>query len=209
MNKRSIDRKNYEILGFKKFCSKVLHCMKCFDDHTMQKHYHFFDGSLFAPLMIVGQSPIYPLKSDGSFPFSLIDPENIHQYPSSVWLRKCFTEAGIDFRNVYLTNVVKDSPEGNRVTQDMINNCGHFLDTEIKMFKGNVILVFGKPACSFFKIRYYQIKKREDGKYLVGSYHPQYVLRKGDIEREKFVKLLVEVKKIILKTKKIVRLDDY
>lgn len=183
--------------------------MKCFKNHTMEKHYHFFDGSLLAPIMIIGQSPIYPLKDDGSFPFSLIDPENIHQYSGSVWLRKCFTEAGIDFRNVYLTNVVKDSPEGNKVTQDMIDNCGHFLEDEISMFEGNAILLFGRPACDFFRINPYEVKKRGDNKYLIGSYHPQYIIRLGGFEREKFMKLLKETKKITLKKRHEINLDDF
>ncbi len=205
----SIDKKNYQIPKFKEFCAEVLSCMKCFKSNTMEKHYHFFDGSLHAPIMIIGQSPIYPLKDDGSFPFSLIDPENIHQYPGSVWLRECFTNAGIDYRNVYLTNVVKDSPKGNTVTLDMIQNCGHFLKDEIKMFKGKIILLFGRPACNFFKTNPGSITKRPDGKVIYASYHPQYIIRSGGYEREKFIIMLKAIKKDILLFSKTKSLDDY
>jgi len=207
--KISIDTRNYEIKGFKQFCSEVLHCTVCFENNVMQKHYHFFDGSLFAPIMIVGQSPIYPLKRDGSFPFSLIDPENIHQYPGSIWLRKCFTEAGIDFRNVYLTNIVKDSPKDNKINQEMIKNCEHFLVDELNMFRGSVILAFGVPACKSFKIKPYEIKEMTNRRYLVGSFHPQYVIRLGIFEREKFVNLLKKIKKIINSQKKLKTIDDF
>jgi len=196
--KSSIDERNYKIPGFKKFCHDVLHCMKCFGPFTMQKHYHFFDGSLYAPIMIIGQSPIYPLKKDGSFPFSLIDPENKHQYPGSIWLRKCFTEVGIDFRNVYLTNVVKDSPENNKVHSEMIKNCSEFLHRELKMFKGKVVLLFGSVACKFFNLKPYSTKIVNE-RLFVGCYHPQYVIRKGSDEREKFIKLLTTAKNFLKK----------
>jgi uracil-DNA glycosylase family 4 len=115
----------------------------------MEKYYTFYDGNLDARLMIVGQSPVYPLHPGK--PFGL--RETKHQHVGSRWLKKCFRDADLDYMDTYVTNLVKDSPENNKATPEMVRNCKRFLEKEISMFGGSLILALGTTACGFFGIK--------------------------------------------------------
>jgi len=188
-------KENYTIKGFSKLCSKVAACKKCFEEFTMLKFYNFFDGTLYSPLLIVGQSPIYPLPDIASRPFSLINDKREHR--GSRFLRNCMTEAGLDYKNCYITNLVKDSAIDNKITPKMISNCSGYLETEIKMFKGRVILAFGKAACKYFKVNPTETRKLDNGKYVLGSYHPAYYMRRGAVGADSFIRILKNTNELI------------
>jgi len=198
---------NKKIKEFSELCSEVVRCRKCFKEFKMEKFYTFFDGSLFAPIMIVGQSPVYPLPREKTRPFSLLD--DMHQHKGSRWLRKCFDEATLDYKAVYITNLVKDSADNNKVNDKMIENCSIFLEKELEMFKGKVILTFGSSACKYFKVKPNDSRNYKNGTYVFGTYHPSYVMRGGEERRNNFINTLKMIKELIDFKKKEKSLDDY
>ncbi|MFW9881575.1 MAG: uracil-DNA glycosylase family protein [Candidatus Thorarchaeota archaeon] len=192
-----IYKENYKINGFRDFCSRVANCTDCFEENIMIKFYNFFDGKLDSPLFIVGQSPIYPPRPYASRPFSLISDKIQHK--GSKFLRECMTKADIDYNNCYVTNLVKDSAEGNKINDEMSINCAPFLEEELKMFTGRVILVFGKKACEHFGVnpKTNEMQKTNKGKYVIGCYHPSYFMRKGDEGKQEFIEALKKVSEMI------------
>ena len=191
---------------FKNLCSRVAKCRKCFKNFTMQKFYTFFDGSLISPLLIVGQSPIYPLPIEKTRPFSLMDDN--HQHAGSRWLRECFEKANLNYRNCYLTNLVKDSAKDNKVEPEMINNCSEFLEEEIKLFRGKIILAFGTPCCKYFNVKPNDSKYNETGKIIFGSRHPSYLMRNGESGKLELIEILKNIKYLI-ESPKTKSLEDF
>ena len=197
---------NKKIKGFSDFCSEVTRCRECFKEFTMEKFYTFFDGSLLAPIMIVGQSPVYPVPRMKTRPFSLLDER---QHKGSRWLRKCFDEATLDYRSVYITNLVKDSAENNKINNKMIKNCSIFLEKELEMFKGRIILALGSSACKYFKIKPNDSRNHKNGTYVFGAYHPSYIMRYRREKRKDFINTLKMIKELIDYKKKEKTLDDF
>jgi uracil-DNA glycosylase family 4 len=62
-------------------------------------------------------------------------------------LDEAFENAGIQRKEVYITNVVKCRPPNNRIPeQEEIDNCKGYLDEEIKIVSPNVICILGATA---------------------------------------------------------------
>lgn len=189
-------KKDIMMNEFKKLCVEIVKCRDCFEICKMEKYYRFFSGNIESPIMIVGQSPIYPLPKKIGTPFSLQDDE--HQHSGSSWLRKCFVESRIDYMNCYVTNIVKDSPENNKITTEMVNNCSRFIEKEIKLFKGRIILALGSGACNYFKVKAGESKQyKKTNKYVFGAKHPSYIRRRNSIEREPFIEILKDINSML------------
>lgn len=100
-------------------------------------------------------------------------------------LDKILEAAGIARQSVYIANMVKCRPPGNRNPQlDEIQTCYPFLQRQIALVAPKIIVVLGNvPAQFFLKTKQGITKTRgqfypwKDGIELFPMYHPSYLLR--------------------------------
>jgi uracil-DNA glycosylase family 4 len=64
-------------------------------------------------------------------------------------LTRLLESVGLDRRDIYITNIIKCRPPGNRDPEVAeVEACSHFLDEQIAMLQPDVILVLGRHALS-------------------------------------------------------------
>src|SRR5438105_548528 len=64
-------------------------------------------------------------------------------------LTRLLESVGLDRRDIYITNIIKCRPPGNRdPEQTEVDTCSHFLDEQIEMLCPDLILVLGRHALS-------------------------------------------------------------
>lgn len=132
-------------------------------------------GPCPAPLMLVGEGP-GSVEDEHGLP--LIGP-------SGQLLDRALLSVGITRDHVYVTNIVKCRPRGNRTpTQQEGYFCAsRWLIREIGLVKPKVIIALGKPALRFFLGREAGII-RNRGHWIywhsipvMPTFHPAYLLR--------------------------------
>ena len=101
---------------------------------------------------------------------------------------------GIPRSSVYICNIVKCRPPGNRTPQtDEVATCSPFLDGQIDAVKPRVIVALGKPATSLLLGREVAITRVRGtwheyrGIPLMPTYHPAFVLRQYTAENRRKV----------------------
>lgn len=132
-------------------------------------------GPTDAPLMIVGEGPGGVEDEYGG---PLVGP-------SGQLLDKALLSVGITRDRVYVTNIVKCRPKGNRTpTVAEGNECGgRWLAEEIRLLQPKVVVALGKVALRFFlghdagiiRSRGHWIDYR--GIPVMPTFHPAYLLR--------------------------------
>lgn len=136
-------------------------------------------GSPHADLMIIGQSP--GVKE--------VEKREAFVGPSGDLLQYMLDEAGLTKQEVYIANVLKCHPAGNRPADPAEIKCCKeiWLNNEIKAVDPRIILLLGKDAwrailprgrVDFSHMAECKSKKRQ---YLI-SYHPGYFLRQSKWE---------------------------
>ena len=147
----------------------------------------FGEGSKHAAVMLVGEQPG--------------DQEDLtgHPFvgPAGKLLDKALAEAGIDRKQVYVTNVVKHfkwEPRGKRrihkkPSASEIAACRPWLDTEIQLVKPRAIVLLGATAAQAILGRQFKVST-ERGTFIPSSLapvvmatvHPSSILRAPDDE---------------------------
>jgi uracil-DNA glycosylase family 4 len=101
---------------------------------------------------------------------------------------------GIPRASVYICNIVKCRPPGNRNPLPLeVSACRPFLDAQIAVVKPKVIVTLGKPAASLLLDREVAITKTRGqwhdyrGTPLMPTLHPAYVLRQYTPENRRAV----------------------
>ncbi len=139
----------------------------------------FGEGDPNADLMVVGEGPGHDEDVQGR-PFvgrsgQLLD-------------RLLLEEAGLDRRQVYIANVVKCRPPGNRDPEPAeIDACRPFLEQQIDLIGPRVILTLGNFATRVLlgtkqgitQLRGNVYLFRDDAAQLVPTFHPAAALRGG------------------------------
>ncbi len=98
------------------------------------------DGNPTTRIMLVGEAPGRYEDEQGK-PFV---------GKAGKLLDEMLLEIGLSRQDLYITNVVKCRPPGNRVpTEDEIKACGRFLLREIEILKPKVIVALGATASRF------------------------------------------------------------
>lgn len=102
-------------------------------------------------------------------------------------------KAGVDRKNVFITNIVKCRPPGNRnpETKEM-DACTPFLFEQINAIQPKVVVILGKVAAEYLLRRPVKITK-ENGRFefmpnglcVMTVLHPAYVLRNKTPEIQK------------------------
>ncbi|MBC7545638.1 MAG: uracil-DNA glycosylase [Candidatus Sericytochromatia bacterium] len=131
-------------------------------------------GQPHAKIMLIGEAPGAQEDATG-LPFV---------GPAGQLLTKIFTSVGLDReRDVYITNVAKHRPPGNRVpTPDEIAACKPYLLEQIEAIDPPIILLAGATALKAVLDRTGITRLRgewiqHDGRWYMPIFHPSFLLR--------------------------------
>jgi uracil-DNA glycosylase len=145
----------------------------------------FGDGNPGAELMFVGEGPGAEEDRTG-LPFVGRAGELL-----TAMIEKGL---GIPRNEVYICNIVKCRPPGNRTPlADEARTCGEFLDGQIAAVRPKVIVALGKPATSLLLGREVAITRVRGtwqsykGIPLMPTFHPAFVLRQYTEENRRAV----------------------
>jgi uracil-DNA glycosylase len=145
----------------------------------------FGEGSTSAPIMLIGEVPGDQEDQQGK-PFV---------GPAGMLLRAMLKQAGIDLKQVYLTNVVKHfkwEPRGKRrihktPNASEIKACRFWLDAEIAHLKPKVIVCLGATAAQALLGRDFRVTQRRGelidsslAPHVMTTVHPSSILRAPD-----------------------------
>jgi uracil-DNA glycosylase len=163
----------------------------------------FGEGSANARVMMVGEQPGDKEDLQGR-PFV---------GPAGAVLDKALAAAGIDRKDVYLTNIVKHfkwEPRGKRRLHKKpnaleISACRPWLDAEIKVIKPQVLMLLGATAAQGLLGNQFRVTKQR-GQWLksdiaplvMATVHPSSILRAPDDEsrHEEMRKFVADLKKV-------------
>ena len=146
--------------------------------------YVFGDGDPNSPILFVGEAPG--------------EEEDRQKKPfvgrAGQYLNAKLQEVGLRREEVYITNVVKSRPPGNRKpTKEEMASCVPYLLKEIQIIKPKLIVCLGSTALEGLLGKSLPITKYRgqvlDYPYdrnikLLLTYHPAYILRNPSAERE-------------------------
>ncbi len=145
----------------------------------------FGDGNPEADLMFVGEGPG--------------EQEDLQGVPfvgraGELLTRMIEAGLGIERRSVYICNIVKCRPPGNRTPQvDEAGTCRPYLDGQIAAVRPKVIVSLGKPATSLLLGRDVAITRVRGtwheyrGIPLMPTFHPAFILRRYTPENRRLV----------------------
>src|SRR5438270_6983704 len=170
----------------------------------------FGEGSPNADVMFVGEQPGDREDLAGR-PFV---------GPAGLLLDKALDRAGIDRRQVYVTNVVKHfkwEPRGKRRIHKKpnvreINACRPWLEAEISLVKPQVIVCLGATAAQALLGPQFKVTKQRGqfiestlAPYIMATVHPSSILRAPDdetrhAEKRKFIDDLKKVAHVLSKS---------
>jgi uracil-DNA glycosylase len=171
----------------------------------------FGEGSRQARVMFVGEQPGDKEDLSGK-PFV---------GPAGALLDRALVEAGIDRKQVYVTNAVKHfkwEPRGKRRIHNKpssleITACRPWLDAEIDVVRPEVIVCLGATAAQALLGRSFKVTQRrgelieQQGRRFVATVHPSSILRApGKTSRHeemaKFIEDLKQVRRALDRSKK-------
>ena len=120
----------------------IRHCQKCELAHS-RKNAVPGKGPANAEIMLIGEGPGFHENEQG-LPFV---------GASGNFLTQLLKDSGIPRETVFITNVVKCRPPGNRDPQvDELNACGVYLDRQIESINPLIIITLGR----FSMARYFE-----------------------------------------------------
>ena len=173
-------------------------CTRC-KLHTTRNKIVFGDGSATAQLVFVGEGPGADEDAQG-LPFV---------GRAGKLLTQMIEAMGLQRRDVYICNVVKCRPPGNRQPEkDEVETCSPFLYRQLDVLRPKVIVCLGATAAqtllqtnrgiSHFRGEWLDYR----GYKMIATFHPAYLLRnpaaKGDVWKDLqkvMAELGLEVKK--------------
>jgi len=127
----------------KKIKKEVLDCKKCplYKERLENKFYPVIgEGSHQAKIVFVGEAPGLNEAKTGR-PFCGVAGKILDELLQS---------AGINREDVYITNILKDRPPGNRDPQpEEIKACSGYLERQIETIKPEVICPLGRHSMKF------------------------------------------------------------
>jgi DNA polymerase len=170
-------------------------CVRC-RLHKGRKNIVFGVGNINADLMFVGEGPGADEDEQGE-PFVGRAGQLLNNMISAMGLKRS---------DVYIANVVKCRPPGNRTPErDECDICGPFLQRQIEIIKPKVIVALGAVAAKYLlaindsmanlRGRWYDYK----GSRLAVTYHPAYLLRDPRQKKEAWKDLQMVMKYLGLK----------
>jgi uracil-DNA glycosylase len=159
-------------------------CTRC-KLHTMRNKIVFGDGNPQAELVFIGEGPGADEDAQG-LPFV---------GRAGKLLTQMIEAMGLQRKQVYICNVVKCRPPGNRQPEkDEVDACSPFLFRQLDVLRPKVIVCLGATAAqtllqtnrgiSHFRGEWLEYR----GYKMIATYHPAYLLRnpaaKGDVWKD-------------------------
>ncbi|MCS6957406.1 MAG: uracil-DNA glycosylase [Aquificaceae bacterium] len=158
--------------------------------------YVFGEGNPYSLVLFVGEAPG--------------EEEDQQKRPfvgrAGRYLNQKLEEVGLKREEVYITNVVKSRPPGNRKpTPKEMQSCLPYLKKEVEIIKPRLIVCLGSTALEGILGKNLQVTKHRgqlfDYPYnrnikVLLTYHPAYILRNPNAERE-FVEDLKRAKQLL------------
>jgi uracil-DNA glycosylase family 4 len=158
---------------------EALVCMRC-RLRTSCQQVVFGDGPPDARLMLIGEGPGKDEDAAG-IPFV---------GRAGQLLDKILQAAEIKRKEVYIGNVVKCRPPGNRLPNpDEVKECQNYLEAQIRIIKPQMIVCLGALASQVVidpKARIGQVRGRwfaRNGIKIMATYHPAALLRNESYKR--------------------------
>lgn len=159
---------------------KVKGCMNC-SLHETRKSVVFGEGSDKARVVFVGEAPG--------------EEEDLQGRPfvgrAGKVLDELIEKVGLARADVYICNVLKCRPPGNRDPEEgEVEACRDYLVTQLKLIRPRIICTLGRHAYNTLmgtderitKIR--GVLTRYEGVPLLPTYHPSFLLRNSDRIKE-------------------------
>ena len=170
-------------------------CTRC-ALHKGRNKLVFADGSPMARLMFIGEGPGADEDAQG-LPFVGRAGQLLNNMISAMGLKRA---------EVYIANVVKCRPPGNRTPEpDEANTCSPFLFRQIDVVKPEVIVALGATAATYLlgarqplaglRGRVHNVR----GAKLIVTYHPAYLLRDPRQKKEAWADLQIAMRELGLK----------
>jgi uracil-DNA glycosylase len=170
-------------------------CTRC-ALHKGRNKIVFGDGNPAARLMFVGEGPGADEDAQG-IPFV---------GKAGQLLNNMIAAMGLKREEVYIANVVKCRPPGNRTPEpDEANTCSPFLFRQIDVVKPQVLVALGATAATYLlgarqplaglRGRVHAFR----GMQLIVTYHPAYLLRDPRQKKEAWADLQIAMRELGLK----------
>jgi len=176
---------------------EVLSCTKC-DLHKTRHNVIFGEGNTNARILIIGEAPGHDEDMIGR-PFV---------GKSGQLLDKILAACGFTReKHVYISNIVKCRPPGNRVPSDQeAKTCIPYLMKQIELIDPLILLPLGASALRVFFGKEYRITQVRGNwlnwynKLVMPVYHPAALLRNPNLKRDTWE----DYKKIVFKYRELV-----
>lgn len=152
-------------------------CTRC-SLHTSRKRSVPGEGPVNAEIMFIGEGPGFHENEQGR-PFV---------GPAGKFLDELLESIGMKRADVYITNVVKCRPPGNRDPEPgEIQACGGYLERQIQLINPKVIVTLGRYSMARYmpnaKISAVHGRAAEvGGRLVVAMYHPAAALHQGSLK---------------------------
>ena len=170
-------------------------CTRC-GLHKGRNKLVFADGSPTARLMFVGEGPGADEDAQG-LPFV---------GRAGQLLNNMITAMGLNREEVYIANVVKCRPPGNRTPEpEEANTCSPFLFRQIDVVRPEVLVALGATAATYLlgqrqplaglRGRVHSFR----GTKLIVTYHPAFLLRDPRQKKEAWADLQIAMRELGLK----------
>ena len=179
-------------------CHKIKVCTKCEALAKTRTQVVPGDGAENAEIMFIGEAPGFHEDQEGR-PFVGAAGQFLNQLIASINLKR---------EEVYITNIIKCRPPGNRDPLPMeIQNCNPWLENQIELMKPKIIVTLGRYSMAkFFPGKtisqiHGSAKKSGDVVYFA-MYHPAAALHQQNLRQEieadfrKIPSLLAELKSV-------------
>lgn len=172
---------------------KAKSCTQCVL-HQGRTQTVFGRGTHHAKLMIIGEAPGFNEDQQG-LPFV---------GKAGKLLSTMLKTIGLSDEDVYITNILKCRPPNNRDPKpDEIKACGGYLTQQINLINPDLILAVGRFSGQFLLNQTLSLSKMRNqtynyqGKTVVVSYHPAYLLRNPKDKKKSYADLL-RVQRLLL-----------
>jgi uracil-DNA glycosylase len=158
--------------------NEVRGCTRC-RLHEQRTNTVFGEGNVDAKIVFVGEGPGENEDLQGR-PFVGRAGEQLNKWIGAMGLKR---------EDVYIANIVKCRPPGNREpAPDEVATCTPYLERQIEIIRPSVIVTLGRPALQYMLQQKVAITKMRGtwqewrGIKLMPTFHPAYVLRNATYE---------------------------
>jgi len=164
------------VIALNEIAAEVRECPKC-ELCKSRTHAVPGEGDPHARIMLIGEGPGYHEDQQGR-PFV---------GASGKFLSELLAQAGLKREEVFITNVVKCRPPGNRdPLPDEIAACSSYLDRQIEAINPDVIVTLGRFSMArwFAGERISKIHgqpRKSNGRLIVPMFHPAAALHQQSI----------------------------